>query len=231
MSTYVLVHGAWHGGWAWDRLRPLLEARGHRVLAPTLAGLGSRAHELDPQIGLRRHAVEVALLLEQVDADPLIVVAHSYGALVAREAVDRARVSVARVVLIDGWAGGHGSSMFDLAPSWFTDAMRASAARDGEGWRIPPPPAALFGVTAGPDVAWLEPRLTAQPLRTFEEATTLSGSVDQVPGTAIMCSPGNGIAFDEFARTIGYEPLLFESGHDAMVTKPRELAAVLAGLG
>ena len=54
MSTFVLVHGAWHGGWCWDRVAPLLRAAGHEVHAPTLTGLCERAHLLSPQVGLAR---------------------------------------------------------------------------------------------------------------------------------------------------------------------------------
>ncbi|MCW2620092.1 MAG: putative hydrolase or acyltransferase of alpha/beta superfamily, partial [Modestobacter sp.] len=59
MSTFVLVHGAWHGGWCWDRVVPLLRAAGHEVHAPTLTGLSERAHLLSPQVGLDTHTEDV----------------------------------------------------------------------------------------------------------------------------------------------------------------------------
>ena len=53
MSTFVLLHGAWHGGWAWQRVTPLLRAAGHQVHAPTLTGVSDRAHLLNPQVGVQ----------------------------------------------------------------------------------------------------------------------------------------------------------------------------------
>lgn len=226
MSTYILVHGAWHGGWAWTRVAPVLEAAGHRVLVPTLSGVGERAAELTPDIGLRAHADEIAALLEQQQA-PAVVVGHSYGALVVREAVDRQPGAAEHVVVVDGWAGGDGTSMFKLAPDWFVTAMRQSAADGGGGWRIAAPPAALFGVTDERDAGWVEERLTPQPLKSFEEETRLSGAVERVPGTAILCTPGNGMPFEQFAKAIGYDAVTIESGHDAMLIRPQEVAELL----
>jgi pimeloyl-ACP methyl ester carboxylesterase len=231
MSTLLLVHGAWHGASAWDRVIPLLEDRGHRTVAPTLAGLGDRASELSPETGLSEHAGDVARVLEALadeGARDVVVVGHSYGGLVAREAVDRSPMGVRRVVLVDGWAGRGGVSMFSLAPQWFTDGIRQTARDRGDGWRIPPPSPAVFGVTDAADAAWLEPRLCAQPLKSFEEQTSLTGAVDEVPGTAIICTPSNGMPFERFAESIGYQQRVIESGHDAMVIAPGELAELLA---
>ncbi|MGC1764052.1 MAG: alpha/beta fold hydrolase, partial [Pseudolabrys sp.] len=58
-KTFVLVHGAWHGGWAWRRVVDRLSARGHRAFAPTLTGLGDRAHLLRPGIDLSLHIADV----------------------------------------------------------------------------------------------------------------------------------------------------------------------------
>ena len=62
--TYVLVHGAWHGGWCWRRLVPLLRQAGHEGFAPTLTGLGERAHLLNREIDLDTHVQDVVALLE-----------------------------------------------------------------------------------------------------------------------------------------------------------------------
>lgn len=63
MTTFVLVHGAWHGGWCWRRLTPLLRAAGHEVFAPTLTGLGERRHLLSPDIDLATHAQDIVAVL------------------------------------------------------------------------------------------------------------------------------------------------------------------------
>src|SRR4029453_15599195 len=53
--AFVLVHPAWHGGWCWKKVVPLLRARGHDVFTPTLTGLGERSHLARPEIGLDVH--------------------------------------------------------------------------------------------------------------------------------------------------------------------------------
>ena len=63
MSTYLLVHGAWHGGWCWKKVRSALWAQGHEVFTPTLAGLSDREHLVSPQIDLEMHINDVASLI------------------------------------------------------------------------------------------------------------------------------------------------------------------------
>jgi pimeloyl-ACP methyl ester carboxylesterase len=225
MSTFVLVHGAWHGAWCWERVVPLLRDAGHEVVTPTLTGLGERADELTPDVGLRTHVADVEAALGATGG-PVVLVGHSYAGLVVREAADRAPGAVERLVLVDGWAGHTGASLFGLAPAWFVDALRASADEHGDGWRIPTLPAATVGVTDPDDAAWLEREMTDHPLRTFADPTELTGAVDAIPGTAIVCRPA-GIPFDTFAEAIGYRAALIDTGHDAMVTAPAELAALL----
>src|SRR2546427_6597433 len=64
MSTYVLVHGAWHGAWCWKKLTPFLESAWHRVFAPTLTGLGQRADLLAPDVALSTHIADVTAQIE-----------------------------------------------------------------------------------------------------------------------------------------------------------------------
>lgn len=79
MSTYLLIHGDWHGGWCWDKVVPLLRQAGQRVLAPDLPGHGqdrTPLSALTPESSLR-------FLLELLDAqnEPVILVGHSSGGI------------------------------------------------------------------------------------------------------------------------------------------------------
>jgi pimeloyl-ACP methyl ester carboxylesterase len=225
MSRFVLVQGAWHGAWCWDHVAARLRAAGHRVQTPTLTGLGERADELTRDVGLRTHVDGVVSAVNA--GEPCVLVGHSYAGLLVREAADRAPGHVRRVVLVDGWAGGNGTSLLGLAPSWFVDGLRAAADRDGDGWAIPAPDPALVGVTDARQATWLRERMTAHPLRTFVDATVLTGAVDAIPGTAIACRPGAALPFDAFAGALGYDLEDLQSGHDAMVIAPDELADLL----
>ncbi len=103
-STYVLVHGAWHGGWCWKRVVPALRAAGHEVYTPTLTGLGERAHLANPAIDLSMHIADIVNLLEAEELDKVVLVGHSYGGMVVTGVADRAASRLRRVVYLDALA-------------------------------------------------------------------------------------------------------------------------------
>ncbi|GAA1527139.1 alpha/beta fold hydrolase [Actinomadura kijaniata] len=219
MTTFVLVHGAWHGPWAWDRVVPPLRAAGARTLTPDLSAV--------QDVGLHDHARTVVAALDTVpDGEDVVLVGHSYAGLVVREAADARPGAVGHVVLVDGWAGPDGASLFDLAPGAFAEAVRAAAEARGDGWRVPAPPPERFGIVDTGDAAWLSARLLPQPLRTFTEPTRLSGAVDRIPGTAICCRPPT-YPFDRFGEAVGYRALPLDGPHDVMLTDPEALARLL----
>src|SRR5467141_778863 len=81
-KTYVLVHGAWHGGWCWRRVSDLLEKRGHKVFTPTLTGLGERSHLLNGGIGLATHVTDIVNVVKWEDLNDVVLVGHSYAGFV-----------------------------------------------------------------------------------------------------------------------------------------------------
>jgi pimeloyl-ACP methyl ester carboxylesterase len=218
VTTFVLVHGAWHGDWAWERVVPLLESTGARVVAPNLT--------VESDVGLSDHVNEVVAVLDALPADGrTVIVGHSYGGLVVRQAADVRADRVAHVVLVDGWAGGDGASLFSLAPEWFVDGIRkATAAKNG--WSIPAPHPAVFGIAEPDDIQWLDARLRSHPVRTFEEATRLSGAIEAISGTGLYCSPSN-LPFAQFAAELGYRVVALDGPHDVMLTDPESLAREL----
>ncbi|MFJ6672131.1 alpha/beta fold hydrolase [Actinosynnema sp. NPDC091369] len=219
MTTYVLVHGAWHGGWAWERVTPLLTATGAHVVAPDLT------HDRD--VGLADHVAEVVAAVDAVTDPDLVLVGHSYAGLVVREAADRRPDRIAHLVLVDGWAGPDGSSLSGLAPDWFTERITAAAGPDG---LVPPPPPASYGVTDPDDADWLGRRLRTHPLRTFTDPTRLTGAVDRVPGTGVHCVP-EAFPFARFAADLGYRTVPLDAAHDVPLTDPRAVADVLLAVG
>jgi len=214
MTTFVLVHGAWHGPWAWDRVVPVLTAAGARTLTPDLQG-GDH--------GLHDHAEAVVAAIDTVH-DDCVLVGHSYAGLVVREAADARPGDVGHIVLVDGWAGGDGAGLFDLAPDFFVEAMRKWAEANGDGRSIPPPSPDLFGITD--EAEWLAARLVPQPLRTFTETTRLSGAVDRIPGTAVHCEP-QVFPFREIGASVGYRTVPIDGPHDVMVADPEGIARVI----
>jgi len=81
-STFVLVHGAWHGGWCWRGVTDILRTPGHVVHAPSLTGLADRSHLLSPSIRLHDHVVDIVNLVKWEDLHDFVLVGHSYGGMV-----------------------------------------------------------------------------------------------------------------------------------------------------
>ena len=99
--TYVLVHGAWHGGWCWKHVTPRLRAAGHAVFVPTLTGFGERVHLSNPSINCSTHATDVQNLIAFEDLDDVILVGHSYAGLVIGRVADRIRPRLRNLVFLD----------------------------------------------------------------------------------------------------------------------------------
>lgn len=238
MATFVLVHGAWHGGWCWKRVTPLLRVAGHEVYAPTLTGLGERAHLLSPTIDLDTHIRDVLGVLEYEELASVVLVGHSYAGAVIAGVADRAPARLAHLAYLDAFVPQAGEALFDLHPVPMREAMRARSDAEGGGWLLLPPPAtapALFGITDPADLAWVRGKLGPQPRTPHEQPLQLSGAGGAaIPRTFIYCAdkaPGDPFAaMVERARQSGWGYAELATGHDAMVTRPAELAALLATL-
>ena len=103
MSTFVLVHGAWHGGWCWRRVERLLRAQGHEVLTPTLTGLGERAHLMSRQIDLETHIEDVLGVLRIENLRDVVLCGHSYGGMVITGVADREPECITALVYLDAF--------------------------------------------------------------------------------------------------------------------------------
>jgi pimeloyl-ACP methyl ester carboxylesterase len=229
VTTYVLVHGAWHGGWAWQRVVPALHAAGHEVHTPTLAGVSDRAHLLSHSVTLDTHVQDIVALLEAYDLRDVVLVGHSYGGQVISGVADRVPERLAVRVYLDAFLASDGEAAIDLLPAATAQHFRDSVAERGFGWLIPPRPLAGLGVTEEADIAWLTPRLTAHPWSTFARPIRLTGAADAVPGVYIECAAGFRPFQSQAARAAarGWPVHEIATGHEAMVTEPAALAKLL----
>jgi pimeloyl-ACP methyl ester carboxylesterase len=243
MATYVLVHGGFHGGWCWERMVPPLEGASHTVYAPSLPGLGSRASELSPEVGLDTHIQDVVGLLSDKDLHGVILVGHSYGGIVITGVVDAVPERIAHLVYLDTFVPRDGEAMADIVPMQIR-RFRKEAQESGEGWRVDPPQKmpfgikGLYGVTTEPDLSWVRRSETPQSLKTFEQPLHLTNPaiVLSKPRTHIYCT-GEGFFFSLMRRLtsprtlppreVGWRLRELPTGHDAMITMPRELAKLL----
>src|ERR1700681_2293830 len=117
MVTFVVAHGAWGAGWVWKKMHPLLSARGHRLITPTLTGLGERAHLAHADIDLETHIADVLGMLTYEDLRGVNLIGHSYGGMVATGIADRARERIAKLIYIDAFVPNDNESIVDLLPA------------------------------------------------------------------------------------------------------------------
>src|SRR5438874_6409658 len=115
MATYVLVHGAYQGGWIWKPVIERLRTAGHSVYAPTLDGCAERHHLARPGITVATHAQEIARLLFYEDLTQVVLVGTSSGGMVICKAAELARDRIARLVFVDALALMAGERVRDIA--------------------------------------------------------------------------------------------------------------------
>src|ERR671910_3846047 len=101
MATYVLVGGAWLGGWCWKPIARRLRDQGHDAYPLTLTGLGERAHLASPEVDLETHITDVVNLIEFEDLRDVVLLGHSYANLVVTGVADRVPERISRVVYLD----------------------------------------------------------------------------------------------------------------------------------
>lgn len=221
MSTILLIHGTWLGGWVWDRVTPLLQALGHSVIAPDLPGLAGDAAAAHADIDPSVHATAIVDLLERSDLQDVVLVGHSYGGIVAREAAMSTRV--ARIVYLDAFLPEAGESAFDLIP-WLADAF--VPVDDGRPWLITPLPPQALGIEGADDVAWLTANMTPMPLATHTAAAAVVAR--DVPSVYVWCEVQPlMVEMADRARGRGYDVMGIPTAHLPMVTHPGLLADTL----
>ncbi|HEY2136826.1 MAG TPA: alpha/beta hydrolase family protein [Xanthobacteraceae bacterium] len=228
-KTFVLVHGAWHGGWCWRRVADRLEKQGHKVFTPTLTGLGERSHLMSAGINLDTHIADVVNVLKWEDLKGVCLVAHSYGGWPVSGALEQVLDRVASIVFLDAFVPEDGQKGFDFA-SEFSRKGTIEAQQKGEISR-PAPPATAFHVNEK-DRAWVDSKLTAQPLALAFSAIRLTGAREKVAKKTYIRAPAyEQPAFDKYYAAKKADPSwrTYEvtSGHDVMVDAPDRLVEIL----
>lgn len=235
MADIALIHGAWHGGWCWDAVAAALAARGHRVLAPTLAGMAERQAELHRGLGLVAQAEDAAAAILAAGLSEVTLVAHSYGGMVATLIADRLRRRIRRLVYLDAMVPVAGERVADYT------GPRAAAAREqaeahGDGWLVPPLlTVAQLGLDpTDPETARVVARLTPQPLLCLTEPAplVLPPIADR---TYVYCSVQPLGIFERFRNVARGDPAgwaYFElaTGHDCMLTMPATVGGLIDDL-
>ena len=250
MATYVLVGGAWIGGWAWQVVSRRLRVAGHDVYPLTLTGLGERVHLATPDVDLETHMADVVNVMEYEDLSDVVLVGHSYGGHVVQGAADRSLDRIATVVYVDAGPLGDGAAFVDFYPPDARAALESVVATAGDGWRLPFP--GVDGVAQQASISGLdsrardtmERRAVAQPFATYTQPLRLKH--DQVPYArrVIFCSDGGFTVQQARAALASDDPGMFgafagagwqldeiHTGHWPMLSAPEQLSALLDRYG
>jgi pimeloyl-ACP methyl ester carboxylesterase len=233
VAVYVLVHGAWHGGWCYRRVADRLIAAGHRVFTPTLTGLGERAHLLAPGVNLSTHIQDIVNVLKWEELRDVILVGHSYGGFVISGVVERAPQAIGALVYLDAFVPENGQSLLDYSPPERRRLLEEGARASG-GLSIPPIPAAVFAVNEK-DRAWVDAQCVPQPFAAMTEKVVLTGARDRIRKkmyirAAAYPQPAFQGWYEKLKADPGWRSVQLPCGHDIMVDMPEELAALLLEL-
>jgi pimeloyl-ACP methyl ester carboxylesterase len=238
MATFVLVHGAWHGGWCYRDTAAALRAAGHTVFTPTHTGVGERFHQSSEAITLETHIRDVCGVIEFEQLSDVVLCGHSYGGMVITGVADRVPDKIKALVYLDAFVPQHGDSLISLiraalpAEVWplFVNGFRDAALANRSGL-MQPIPAEVFSIKPE-NRAWVDKLCRPQALATFESPALLTGDVAKVAKRLYILADGwDPSPFRHFAKLYegqaGWKVTKLPSSHDVMVDMPKELAAQL----
>jgi pimeloyl-ACP methyl ester carboxylesterase len=227
-TTVLLAHGAWSAAWSWKKMHPLMSAAGYRFFTPTYTGLGEREHLASESVDLETHVQDILGVIRHEELKDFVLLAHSYGGMVATVVADRVPELIRKVIYLDAFVPTDGQSLVSLMPAQAQEAMRA-AVKAGDGWRAPPNPPPPD--TSAEDVKWISAHRMPQPFKCFDSPVKLRNPNPNVPRAYIRCTriaPGDTFKpFADRARKEGWSYHELDASHSPQITAPEALAALL----
>jgi len=230
MAIFILVHGASHGGWCWEKLAPILEARGHKVCAPDLPGLG-KDQTPPANVTLADNVEKISRLLDKME-EPVILVGHALGGVTISQVAEARRRKLKALVYVCGlmppsgktsreMTAGDPDALFRRSREVSPDGMTYTFARN----QLP----AMFYADVSPEDRYRAmERLRPQPL--VISTTPLSLTEDRygsVPRWYIECTRDNAVALARqraMVKTLPCKVISMECGHTPFYSAPEELA-------
>lgn len=245
MATFVLVPGAWLGGWVWERTAHRLRQRGHDVHPVTLTGLGERARLGGPDVNLDTHVADVVDLVRDQGLHDVVLLGHSYAGIVVTGAADRIPERLAKVVYLESGPVPDGVAYLDMEDPKAKERDERQVAETGDGWRLAMPSweeleqvngASLEGL-GDAERAWLRDHATDHPFGTYTQPLRLrDGAAEPLPKVLISSSfpleqvrelIAGGHPWFAALASPEWELLELRTGHWPMASRPDDLADLL----
>lgn len=226
MASFVLIHGAYQGGWIWKPVAARLQAAGHTVYAPTLDGCGERAHQLRPGITTETHADEMAQFLYYNDITDAVIVGTSSGGMVMARLAEQYPERIGRLVFADALMLMDGEKIRDIVtrPAAInTDVGLGPTQEDAETRLLVDLEPALR--------RWTAERFTLHPQAVFNQPVMLDRFWDmRWEASVIYCSraanPGEA-HLRRGAERLGASWHVIETGHYPMLSTPDQLTQII----
>jgi len=233
MKTLVLVHGAYHGGWCWQKLTPLL--KDYAVFTPTLTGQGKRTQLLTPELTLNTHINDIVALITAENLKRVILVGHSYAGMIIAGVNEVIPEKIAQLVFLDAFIPQNNKSAYDIIDPAFYESSQYLADKYGDGWRLSVPEdkiAPWWGIDNPTLCQWIYPQLSDCSIHFLETPLKLSAHFDEVKKTYIHCAtPSNlkimMLPFYKQAREAGWPIFKIDTGHEPMLTEPEQLSHII----
>ena len=232
MTTFVLCHGAWGGGWGWARVARILRDAGHEVFTPTYTGLGERTHLLTPDVNLETHIQDVRGVLHYEDLNDVVLAGHSYGGMVITGVADREWRRIRRLVYLDAFLPSDGQCLDDLTGSDRARSMVDLANDRGDGWKVPRPDGSISSDLSEEDRKWLWDLTSHQPLSTFKQKLAVDGNHLKIAEKVyVLASEYAGSPFHQFAEWTrtqqDWRTFELPTHHHLLQSMPKETADIL----
>lgn len=218
-KTIVLVHGAFVGAWAVQRLAERLIQRGHRVHAPTLSGLGERSHLASCEIDLSTHVSDIVNEIRWKDLEDVVLVGMSYAGMVITGAAEEIADRLASIVYVDACLPADGQSFADFSGRQLTGKL------------TPPPDMSIFPFESDAEREWFASKQSPQPTATFTQKLHVTDGYLRAPVRIWVKATGWRGATDPLTDSLKADPrwivVDMDCGHDVANLRPEELAEIL----
>jgi pimeloyl-ACP methyl ester carboxylesterase len=228
VAKFVLVHGAWHGGWCYDEVAKRLRSKGHDVYTPTLTGLGERSHLLNDRTDLDTHIQDVLNVIKWQDLDRIILCGHSYGGMIITGVADAVPEKIANLVYLDAYVPKDGESIWDYMGEERRQLL-LNDAKPHNGRAVTAPSPAHFGVDPR-NQAWVAGKMTPQPILTLTQPIRISGGYGSMRKRVYVYATGPS-SMEGFYPGLKADPAwhvkTMECGHDVMVDDPDGVTEIL----